>query len=251
MKLVTFILIFTSFIQLGFGQNELVKVDTIYSTGGIAHRMINYKSESKSNHLELAIKCKVKADSLLKAHFNLEFFNDCILLDAEGSKWYNVNNISTTTTLWNYKKETPKKVELVYSILNKNSDYFNLIEITLDCENEIKIVNSIGIPETTNYKINIDYNQAMKIATKKGFKEYIGSEDYEKYSAELQTLTLDFDRDDNYQWTIHKNVKRKIGKQIGSCSSVTTNSKAIFIDAQTGKTRTEKISRYSGNIHWF
>ena len=250
MKIVTFILFFTSFIQLGFGQNELVKVDTIYSTDGIAHRIINYKSKSKSNHLELALKCKVKADSLLKAHFDLEFFNDYIYFDAEGSRWYNVNNNSRTTELFNYKKETPKKVELVYSILNKNSDFFNLIEITLDCENEIKIVNSIGIPETANYKINIDYNQAMKIANKKGFKENEVSEDYEIYSADLETLSLDFSYENNYQWIIHKNIKREFGKQLGRCSSATTTSKALFINAESGKTKTKK-SKSVRSVYWF
>jgi hypothetical protein len=199
----------------------------------------------------LALKCKVKADSLLKAHFDLEFFNDYIILDAEGSRWYNINNNSRATELFNFKKETPKKAELVYSILNKNNDFFNLIEITIDCENEIKIINSIGIPKTKKYKINIDYDKAMQITNKKGFKENINSEDYEKHSAELETLSLNFNNEHSYQWVIHKNIKRKIEQQVGNCSSVTLKSKALFIDAETGKAKTKKVKQFRGNVHWY
>jgi len=249
MKIIAFIFISTSFIQLCFGQNEKVKVDTIYSSDGIAHRIINYKSESEPNQFNLALECKEKADSLLKAHFDLKFFKEHIYLDAGSSHWYNINNRGRTTHIFDYKKEKPKKVELLYSIINKNSLIFDLI-ITIQCENEIKIINSKGIPNTENYKINVDYNKALQIAKKKGYKNNSNTEEYDIYSTDLETLSLGFSNEYNYQWIIHKDIKRKIGKQLGRNSSIKTTSKVLFIDAKSGKTKTKRIKKFK-SVHWF
>lgn len=247
MKIVIFIVVFISFIEFGFGQNEEVKVDTIYSSVGVAHLLINYKSENESNHLELALKCKEKADSLLKAHFDLKFFNENIILNAESSTWYNINNDARTTPIFSHKKEMPKKVKLVYSIVSKNSDFFNLIEIRLACENEIKIINAFGIPETTDYKINIDYDKAMQIAKKKGFTENVNSDNYEKYSSDRETLSLYFDRENSYQWVLHKRIKKQVGRY---GNSFTIKSKALYINAKTGKTKIKKTESVT-TVRWF
>lgn len=242
-----FLLSFMIFTQISFGQKEFIKIDTIFSSKGIAHKVINIKSKNKLNHLQLALECKEKADSLLQAHFDFNFFDNNIFLDAESSAWYNVNNNSRATSLLSYKEETPKKVELVYSILDKNSDFFNLIEVTLKCENEIKIINFRGVPKSKNYKINIDYKKAKSIALKKGFKNNFSNRNY----SVLKNLSLHFDDKNNYHWVAHKNIKRSLSKQVGVHSSIVINSKALFINAETGKTKVKKIKKYVGHVYWY
>lgn len=248
MRLLFFILASIVFQLSILGQNKQVKIDTIYNSEGIPHKVINYNSESKSNYFDLALKCKEKSDSLLKEHFDLKFFNEKILLDVENSTWYTIDKKSTQ--LFELKNKKPKSIELVYSILDKNSEFFNLIEIFIECEDEIKIISSIGIPNTRNYSINIDYNKALNTAKKKGYHENEDSENYEKYSSGIGTLSLEFTNEETYQWVIHKNKRIKKDKQLGSVSSVIIKSKALFIDAETGKIKTKKIKNIR-TVRWF
>ncbi|WP_179009363.1 hypothetical protein [Winogradskyella forsetii] len=225
-----------------------MKIDTIYTSEGNLHKIINYNPNSESDYYDLALKCKTKADSLLKARFDLEFFNEKIVLDVADSGWYTFDKKSVQ--LFELKNKKPKTIELVYSILEKNSNLFNLIEVTIECIDELKIVDSIGIPETKNYNINIDYNKALALANKKGYRENRDSENYEKYSSDIGTLSLEFTREKTYRWVIHKNIKMNYGKELGKCSTLTINSKALFIDAESGKTKSKKIKTFR-SVYWY
>lgn len=251
MKTTIYFLVIIFSLQLSFAQNSLVKIDTIYSSEGIEHRILNYDPKKAGNHFNLALKCKIKADSLIAAHFDLMYFREHIFLNASKSYWYRIKQDETKTQIFNQNNKNLNKVKLVYSIMIGNSKPNNLIEITLCCKDDIELLHSKGIPDSSGYIINIDYNDAIRIANKKGFKDVFVSKDLENYSNETDSLFLKFSQENNYEWIVNKTLKRKIEEQVGSCSLITTNSKVLIINADTGKTKIRKFKNTTGSLHWF
>lgn len=227
--------VFALGMQFNFAQTTIV-VDTVYNVEGTAHYLMNYK-ESQQNHMELALKCKEKADSLLLAHFDPQFFKDHILLNAEDSNW------STKDT------STPEEVALSYTIVNSRL-HTDLIAVKFSCKNGIRIIETSGVPSGKNYSIVIDYEDAKQLAEKKGFKAYENSEPSQR-ERHLEKLVLEYIKEKNYQWVIHKNIHRTLSPQQGRCSFITYTAHALYINAVTGKTKKKKERWPGGSVLWF
>ncbi len=246
MKYQLFIIINLIFIQVFFGQNESGKAEIIIDENGKEHRILNFENgkEKQSEYLNLLLECKKKADSLLITHFEHYFLKNKLILNAKNSNWFIKGHRIRIDSLITQK---PKEVELTYSYVD-NNHIFDIIEIGFDCENIVKITFTNGVPKTSNYEIKIDYDNASKIVKKKKFNKK--TEEQLKFS-NMGTLSLEYTEEDVYRWEIHKKIKQKIGKQVGSCSSVTIHSKALFINAETGEITIKKNIKSRGNIHWY
>jgi len=237
------IIVFVFFHQSFYGQIEIEKIDTIVDNSGKTHKVLDNMFNPKSNYFDLVFKCKEKADSLLKKHFDTTFFNTKIILNIDNSYWKYTKPKFTSyfnDKLYNNLNKRPEEIVLKYSYIDNGLE-FMIISITLKCYDTIEIINQIGIPKKTNYKINIDYLEASKIASKHKFE----IEKYDKNLYVNQRLFLEYCKG-KYKWKITKliDVKNKfISKNEFHIYLLT---RILLINVETGKIKKKRKKTYKG-----
>lgn len=108
--------------------------------------------------------CKATSDSIINAHFGV--YNN-IRLNPSKSYWYSKND---SGSWFEERKEKPNEFLLRYYYYDSELNSFEMIELYFDTNGNFLADASKGLPTHIPYTFNIDYHQALEIATSKNYE---------------------------------------------------------------------------------
>lgn len=174
-------------------------------------------------HTDEFEKAKAIGDSLLHSHFDPEFL-ESIRLNASRTYWYAGSN---SGSWFESALNIPEKFKLRYTVVILDTVFFTPIEITLQNH---QIISYDGIPDTSAFKFQLGYGEALEIAKSMGYGQV-----HETAFSSNEFMHLTFDRG-VYYWTISSVSEEEVNVfRDGYNATLLAEGQTLLINAYTGQ----------------